>query len=390
MQKKQINVLHILSSFGLGGTERLILYLIQYWDNPNIKLHLCTLFSKDNQKEEPLLDEIRKFNVPLYRLSLKSWRDFKTFNKLLSIIKTNNIDIVHSHSGVVEFWGPFLAKIAHVRHIVLTKHHTSHPQQIIKRIQRTISSIFFCNTIIAVSHTVKKFLINGYFIHDEKKINVIYNPVDLNKFHPDQKVRSDLRNELNISESDFIVGNTSRFDPMKGHKYFIGAAMLIKQQIPNAKFLIIVRESDKKICLNMFPNNELKKSFIIIPPNNYIYKLLQILDLFLFTSVYGEGFGIVLIEAMASGIPIVASNIGPTKEIVMDEYNGIVPTPRKWMSKTDWLDIKLLADGVLKIYKNSNLKNRLIRNGYKSLHSFSIEEYIDNLAQLYISIYRKF
>jgi len=387
MQKKQINVLHILSSFGLGGTERLTLYLARYWNSHQINIHICTLFSKDDPEEEPLLDEILKTDIPLLRLSLTSYRDFKTIRLLRNYIKENNIDIIHAHSGATEFWAPLFGKILKVDKNIYTHHHTDYRKPLMRLFQNWCTKNILTDKIVAVSDTVKNDLINIFKINS-KKISIIYNPVDIKHFRSisNEKIKQ-LKDKYKIQPNDFIIGNISRYTDEKGYPFFFKAAKIISKEINNVKFLVVSNERTMPIYRLLAKENSVEDKIIIVNPVCDVAPLLKCLDLFLFTSIWGEGFGMVLIEALAAGVPVVSSNIGPTKEIIKDGYNGLLPTPKKWMKETEWLDPESLADAILKIYNDKNLRDQLIENGYKSLAPFSIEKYINSLEKLYLSFF---
>jgi glycosyltransferase involved in cell wall biosynthesis len=381
--KRKIKICNVVSTLGLGGTERIIYYVAKYIDYSKYEFHIITLFSKDDENDEPLLSELRKTEAKIFRLQLKSWRDFKTFKKFTSYIHRNKIDIVHAHSGACEFWGTVLGRLANVRNVIFSQHHTVYKNNFSIKIQRYLTYLIFTKKIIAVSESAKHFLINKYSVNN-RKIQCIYNPVDLNKFKPiDKDKKLNYRKYFGLSISDFIIGNTSRYQDRKGYIYFFQAAKLIKRYIPNSKFIVIGNKQGITQYQKWIKQYNLGDSVKIFSTTNKIVEILSCIDVYLFTSLWGEGFGIVLIEALAMGIPIVATNVGPTKEIITDRYNGLLSTPNKWVFETDSVDSKELAKSVIYLHNNPDFKEMIKKNAVISVNKFSLERYIKNIEQFY-------
>jgi len=376
--KRKIKICNVLSCLGLGGTERIIYYVAKYIDYSKYEFHIITLFSKDDENDEPLLKEIRKTKAKILRLKLKSYRDFKTMWKFISYVRKNRIDIIHAHSGACEFWGPFLGRLSRIKIVIYTLHHVVYFRSKTHRIRQYIVNHILVNNIFVVSDFLKLQLSKQLSI-PLSKIITLNNPVVLSDYVTNY--RSITREKLGISPNVFLIGNTSRFSSAKGHKYLINIASQIIRDIPNTKFLIIANNNHKELH-RIQHEKSLKNNFITCKPTIDIIPILQSLDLFLMTSL-NEGFGMVLIEAMAARIPIIAPNIGPIKDIISDNINGLLPYPSQWKPSIDIIKTKPFVNAINFIYQNPDVKRSFIENGYKHVKQFDIKNYTQQLFQRY-------
>jgi glycosyltransferase involved in cell wall biosynthesis len=227
-------------------------------------------------------------------------------------------------------------------------------------------SIFFNDKVIAISNAVARSLMKVEFV-SQKKIFILHNGIDFNKFNKiaDKKVIS--------PNNDIIIGVVCRLEPQKGILYLLLAMKIILAKFPSAKLEIVgdgsllneLTEFSKKLGIS----NSVKffgKFADVIP----FYKRMNV---FVLPSIY-EGFGIVLLEAMAAGVPVVATNVDGIKEVVTHGENGILVQPK---------DPQAIADAVIKIIENDQLSERLVMTGYKRAELFDIKEHVHKLHNFY-------
>jgi glycosyltransferase involved in cell wall biosynthesis len=178
--------------------------------------------------------------------------------------------------------------------------------------------------IIAVSQAVKK-RFSGL---GEKKVSIIYNGVDIKKFIPGFR-NSTLADKFGINKKDCVVSVVGRFSPEKGHRYLVGAVELIKNEIPNLKILMI-GTGNSESTNNL--KREIKRSgtgsnFIFTGFTDNTAEMLKLSDMFCLPSL-SEGFSRSLLEAMACGLPVIATSVGGNAEIVKNGVNGILVPPK--------------------------------------------------------------
>jgi glycogen(starch) synthase len=215
-----------------------------------------------------------------------------------------------------------------------------------------------------------------------KDINIVRNLVNEKIFYPDPKAKNDERKKLKISPDVFVILFVGRLTELKGVIYLLTAFKKIAadQRI----ILVYVGDGPEKPKLEDYiGKNELNNQVKILGNIPYadVGRTYNIADVLVVPSItlgeVQEPLGIVALEGMAAGIPVIAFSVGGLKEIIKDGYNGIL-IPEK--------DTDKLAQAILEIKKNSALAQKLIENGKKEIEKNYTTEVV---AQKLIDIFRK-
>jgi len=154
---------------------------------------------------------------------------------------------------------------------------------------------------------------------------VIPNGVDLNEFLPNKRTRLEVRQEIGISPYVPLIGLVARFDPIKNHEGFIKAASYLHKQMPEAHFLMVGQSVDwsNKTLKKLIEASNLSDVFHLLGHRSDIPRITAALDLACLTS-WSESFGIVLIEAMACGVPCISTDCGE-QALILGNTDWIVP-----------------------------------------------------------------
>ncbi|MBK9099574.1 MAG: glycosyltransferase [bacterium] len=361
---KKIKILYVITSLGIGGAERLLLSYLKLLDHKKYDFHVIALWEKPDE----LLKDISEY-CEVTILKIQSRFSPLVVFQLAKLFKQQNPDIIHSHL----FQARFYAAIAHLiskRGILVThKHNNVNPKKHNIFLLLEMISIFLSKKVIAISNSVKKSL-NRYELIPSKKIFVLHNGVDYDKFF---KIADS--NKI-LKENPIIIGTVCRLEPQKGISYLLLAMKIILTKFPSVKLEIVgdgsllheLEALAKKIGIS----NSVKffgKFADVIP----FYKRMHV---FVLPSLY-EGFGIVLLEAMASGIPVIATNVDGIKEVVVDGESGIL-IPAK--------NPEAIADAVLNIIENPQLAEKLVDAGVKRSKLFDIREHVMKLDNFYANL----
>jgi glycosyltransferase involved in cell wall biosynthesis len=161
-------------------------------------------------------------------------------------------------------------------------------------------------------------------------------PVDVAEFAPDPERSAAARAELGLGPGDLVVGAVNNLSPMKGHLTFIRAAALLRQRVPNVRFLLLgaTYEHRSEYTQMLFDEAEslglrVGSDLLLVDPGSRVSQLAPALDLFWLTSEpRSEGIPTTVEEAMALGIPVVAANVGGVREIVDEGETGFLVPPR--------------------------------------------------------------
>lgn len=239
---------------------------------------------------------------------------------------------------------------------------------------------------------VKKIIVNSIAIKKDvitrtiflsHRIEVIYLGVDLNRFKPrNARDPNLLRKELGLDPSVKLIGMIGRFEPMKGHKYFLKAVPHVKSIRHDMKFLIIggvlfqdvflfFKKYHEEI-LECYNNLNLHDSVRFLPNQKSIENIVRDLDILVCPSLY-EGFGLVILEGLASGVPVVASRTVGALEIVHDLPGVFISEPA---------DEASLAKAILNAVSFADQKNQ------NNLYDLEFHKTLDAVKQYDWSYYR--
>ncbi len=228
------------------------------------------------------------------------------------------------------------------------------------RYRLTISKV---NKIIAVSEVAKKFI--SYFT--EKNAIVIPNGVSTKKFKPREIER----------DGEPVILYVGRLVPKKGIDVAIISMKKVIEKYPNAKLVIAGRGKMMPILKSMVAILGIEKNveFLGYVNDNFLPYLYNSADVFVLPSIMAESFGIVLLEAMSSGLPIVATKVGGIVEVLENGKYGILVEPG---------NAKEMADGIIKILEDEQLSNNLSIKGRKIvMQKYSWEKISNKIIKVY-------
>ena len=234
---------------------------------------------------------------------------------------------------------------------------------------------------IAISHSIKKELMH-YFSIPSENIEVIHHGVDCNYFSPwnqssqGREQRQKIRNELNISEQDFVLLHVGALNARKGLLKSFEVMSFLKKQGFNHIKLLAVGQGDHKKLQQLYSQHDLDGRIIIAPHSKDIRNYYWASDCFFFPTYY-EPFGLVILEAMASGLPVVTSHLAGGSELILDGSNGIIFDPHKRP--------KEIANQVARVFKDPSLRKQLGERARES----ALDHTWDRVGQEYQDFYKR-
>jgi glycosyltransferase involved in cell wall biosynthesis len=204
---------------------------------------------------------------------------------------------------------------------------------------------------------------------------VIANGFDLREWRPDVLRRSEFRAEINVSDEHFLVGMIARYHPIKKHSVFLSAARKVLLVEPNTRFVLAGAgvTADNVLLTREIEYYGLRKHIIMIGPRTDISRIMASLDCLVSTSS-SEGFPNVIGEAMACGVPCVATSAGDSG-IIIGDTGAIVAIG----------DAEAIAAGVIEIFATGHDERleRARRCRARIASNFSVDRIADNYAKLY-------
>ncbi|MDX9785209.1 MAG: glycosyltransferase [Desulfobacterales bacterium] len=363
---KKIKVVHIIYSFGIGGLEKGIATLVNH-GAPDIA-HIIVSLTGTNESERLLS---RKTKIVL--LNKKDGNSPGFIWKLSTLLRQIKPDIVHTRnwSGMD---GIFAAKLAGIDKIIHGEHGWDmldpFGANVKRKLIRKVSSAFV-HEYTCVSKQLKDWL--QHDINVGKKITQIYNGIDTQTYRPaqfDEKIA--LKQKLGFSAENFVVGIVGRLDAIKNHSRLFKAFRRVVQKDPCAR-LVVVGDGAEMHWLK----SEAFENVVFLGYRSDTARLMRCFDLFVLPSL-NEGISNTILEAMASGLPIVASNVGGNPELVANGETGFLVDP---------YDMSRLAEMIAQYRAAPSLAERHGNAGReKALSRFSIESMVNAYEATYRNI----
>lgn len=383
----KIKVLRIINRFNLGGPVWNVSYLSKHLPE-NYQTLLVggvsdvsegdALFIPKEMELEPLVLVSMSRNV-------RFLGDIKAFFELLKIIRAYKPDIVHTHASKAGALGRLAAYLCGTKVIV----HTFHGNVFKGYFNRSVTWVFIrierilarmSDQIIAISEMQKQELTITYNIAPASKVSVVPLGFDLLKFAPTPEKRKRLRGEWGLAEAEIAIGIIGRLTPIKNHTLFIDAAMLaLKSAVIPFRFFIVgdgeLREEIQDYIAEK--GAEYGRYFTFTSWVKKMENFYPLLDLVCLCSL-NEGTPVSLIEAQASGIPVVTTNVGGVQNIVLNGQTGTIVND---------FDAQTFAQSILDIVQNEKLHAQMSQKAIKFvLQNFSVEKLIHNTDELYTKI----
>lgn len=209
----------------------------------------------------------------------------------------------------------------------------------------------------------------------DREVFVNPNGIDLERFKDLSK--ENIRKRLKIEEDEKIIIFVGTLRPVKGIKYLIKAMKIIRQKNEDARLMLIGDGEERAYLENLVKELNLKNyvKFIEKVKNENVPEYMVTSDVFVLPSL-SESFGIVNLEAMASGLPIVTTKVGGLPEVVKDGETGFLVEPK---------NPEQIAEKALLILEDDELRKRISRNNKEEVRKYSWESVVERLEEIYQS-----
>jgi glycosyltransferase involved in cell wall biosynthesis len=359
-------VLHLISSVGFFGAENVMLELATKLAHTPFK-PIIGVFNNVHNPHLGAAQEAKERDLEVRVFPCKGKFDIKAIYTLKKFLSQHNVKIIHSHGYKSNFYG-FAAALAKNIKLVATCHNwlgTDPKMRFYAWIDK--KTLFRFDKIIAVSQEIHKELLRHAIPSD--KIALIPNGISLNRFQNKTCVDA-LRKEFAISNDCKVIGTVGRLTEEKGHNHLLEAAEKILSSCPNTVFLIV---GDGPLRQQLEAQSS-KLPVVFTGVRNDLPALYSLMDLFVLPSL-NEGLPMVLLEAMASKKPIVATSVGEIPRVLQHEKSGIIIPP----GKSD-----LLADAILSLLSSEKRAQELTEHGFRDVElHYSSETMAGNYLQIY-------
>jgi len=308
--------------------------------------------------------ELREEGFPVWVLERKPGLDWDLPRRLADLWRRHRVDLVHAHQYTPFFYA-LLARFLYRRPPVLFtehgRHYPDYPRR--KRILANRVLLQRRDRVVGVGQAVRQALIANEGIPAER-IAVLYNGIDLTSFSSDAAGGLAVRQELGLSPQDLVIVQVARLDYLKDHATAIRALERVVQQRPEARLLLVGEGPQREAIQEWVRLRGLEGQVRLLGLRSDIPRLLSASDLFMLTSI-SEGIPLTIIEAMAAGLPVVATRVGGVPEMVDDGDTGLLVSAG---------DDRALAESILRLADVPALRNEMGERGRsRSLTRFSAD-----------------
>jgi sugar transferase (PEP-CTERM/EpsH1 system associated) len=366
-----LRVLHVVNRLATGGTEHVVLQLIGGLDGEAFEHRIAALRGRDPALDQVPLpggelllagDESSRFQFPLFRLArlMRAWRPH----------------VVHSRN-----WGTIEAIPAARLAGVPVAIHSEHGYELDmlaglparRRLFRR-ATYGMADAVFAVTRELRDYHARQAWMHPDR-IGVIYNGVDTQRFAPRPEDRIRVREGLGVPAGRFVIGTVGRMVPIKDHPTLLRAAEILVRGGADMHLLLVGAGPELE------RNQQLVKESAVLADrvtftgaSGDVPNLLQSMDVFVLPSI-SEGMSNTLLEAMATGLPVIASAVGGTPEIVEEDRSGSLFRPG---------DAETLAARLKQLAGNEEFRReRGMTARRRAEERFSLKRMLEDYSQLY-------
>lgn len=352
----KIKVLEIIGNACRGGLES---YVLTYSKNLGENFEVSYLFYNDS--ESIPFDEIEKLNGHVFTVpSIKHIFKFK--KAVIELLNKEKFDIVHSHINTLSVFPLKYAKKCGVKVRIAQSHTTSNVHEPIRHFIKLILKQFsrrYATHFVAVSKDAADFQFGK---KHSLKTTILPGVIDTNRFNFKSTSRDRIRKELGFSQNDYVVGLFGRISGQKNQEF----ALKLASKLPNINFLFIGSGNKDKLNKIIFKNG--LKNVVMLESKQNIEEYYSAIDCFILPSLY-EGFGLVAIEALANGLPCVASNFVPLQGFKLDNIEFIPLDIDMWVKSLQKQPKRIANNETIKLFDS----NSPTFDGFKSFYLSLIE-----------------
>lgn len=363
---KRFNLLYVIEGGPYwGGAEEMLLNVLKSIDRDVYSVEVCCLVGGH------IADTLRTADVPVTVLNMRNKWDFHAVWKLVSMLKRNNIHIIHTSLYASNAFGRMASIMARTPVTIAWEHDTAH----VKPARHVLVDRFlgkFTDFITVPSEAIRQSIIERENISGEK-IGVIHNFVDMARFSISVDSNSK-RTELGLEQEDIVIGCVGSLSEHKGQRHLVDAAPRVIDSFPKAKFLLVGEGPLRSELEEKIKSMDLNGKVVLSGFRRGIPEIMGIMDLYVQPSLR-EAFGISIIEAMAMGKPVVASRVGGIPEVVKDGETGVLVPPG---------DSKAISETIVKLLGDKGRALKMGRAGSERVRThFTSEAAVGGLERLY-------
>jgi glycosyltransferase involved in cell wall biosynthesis len=379
----KVRVLQIITRLIIGGAQETVMLVADMLDKSQWAVDV--LSGPQTGSEGSLIEQVRERGIPLtiepaLVREVNPIKDLLAFFRLARFIRRGHYAIVHTNSskaGILGRWAAYLVGVPIIIHTVHGWGHHDRQHPLVRRLYVLLEQITqpITDRLIVVSpRNIEKGLADGIAVPD--KYVTIRSGIELDRFRHPSRPPETVRTELGIPLGAPVVGTVTRLSPQKAPLDFIEAAARVVERRPDVHFVVVGDGPLRTDVEARLADLGLTECVHLTGLRRDIPELMHSFDLFVLSSLW-EGLPRVLPQAMAAGLPIVATAVDGNAEAVTDGVNGFLTSPG---------DPQAMADALLRLLEDRALSAQMGDAGRASVGEFGARKMVSDTAALYESL----
>lgn len=304
-----LRVLQVVTYMGRGGLETMIMNYYRNIDRSKVQFD----FLVHRQEEAAYDKEILSLGGHIYRMPVLNPFSKAYFSSLDSFFKKHRYNIVHSHLDCMSAYPLKIAQKNGVSVRIAHSHNKSQDKNLkypIKLLSKRLIPKYATHLFACGKEA-------GYWMFNGKPYTILNNAIDAQMYTYNEQIRNEVREELNLTNDNFVIGHVGRFNPQKNHGFIIDVFNAVYKRDENARLVLVGSGDGQQAIEDKVKRLGLSDAVLFLGSRGDVNRVLQAMDVFLFPSLY-EGLPLSIIEAQAAGLPCIISDNVPDECIKTD------------------------------------------------------------------------
>ena len=363
----RLRVMHVLNTLQTGGAEYLVLNVAKSFDRRRFDMLVCSLGG-----DGEIGDELRKLGIPVFVLNRREGIDPLLVPKLVRLLRKERVKMVHTHNVAPWLYAGMAARLSFAR-VCHTEHSNLFAdQKALRRVERLLGKI--TKAVICDGDDVRRQLVDEQHL-SPRNVVTIHNGVDTGLYaRPADRAAG--RTALGLAEDTPVVATVARLEPVKDQASLLRAFEKVGAALPEARLVLVGDGSLRQALEEQARRPGLQGRVIFLGRRANIAELLPLFDVFALTST-SEGLPLTVLEAMAAGLPCVATSVGAIPEAVIEGQTGLLVAPG---------DSDALTVALSKLLRDPGLRRKMGQEGQKRARAhFDLQSMTRRYEDLYLA-----
>jgi glycosyltransferase involved in cell wall biosynthesis len=378
---RKLRIIHVITRLDKGGSaENTLLTVLGNLEHGHSVALVCGVSNNPPSENEELA---REKGANIHRLKnlvreISPVKDLAALATLYIFLKRHPCDVLHTHTSKAGIIARFAAMFAGVRCVIHTPHghifyHYFSPLKTMTLVAIERLATLRTTALITLTSAERQDYLDRR-IGREDNTFPIFSGIDLRLYTDTGFVKSKLRRELGLPEERYIAGTVARLVSVKNHDLIISAASELSNSCPDIIFVFVGDGDLHDHLVERINGAGLTDRFVLLGWRNDVARLLHSFDLFIMCS-HNEGMGRAFVEAQASGLPVIGSQVGGIPEVILEGKTGFIVSPD---------DAHALAERIKEMYTQRDNAQEISRRCREWVDPrFSRKRMVESIEALY-------